>query len=160
MKKVFELLGIKHKIHMSSESDYTATGNIDDMPELYELRETIRLPTYHIESTEFEDGAFVIPSYRSWGFMANAGDMFIETLTRHPRIVVFYSIGEPRRWIDDKLKFININQFYPELVSRGMDDVINAIGTLARGGIPKEYNDLFNAYMKDIKKIIKRKKKK
>jgi len=59
VKKVFELLGIKHKIHISSESDYTTTGNINDIPELHELQETIRLPTYYIETTDFEDGSFL-----------------------------------------------------------------------------------------------------
>ena len=57
---------------------------------------------------------------------------------------------------DDKIKFMSLNQFYPELISKGLDDMIYAIGTLARGGIPREYNNQFTEYMKEIKKIIKK----
>jgi len=69
-------------------------------------------------------------------------------------------VGELRSWVDENIKFNNLNMFFSELVNLGRDDIVSDLSLMARGGIPKQYQDRYEAIMQSFRKSIKKRNKK
>jgi hypothetical protein len=148
LKTIYDLLEVDYKINTIPDVDFGA--NQFDIPELQEL------PNYFLEIPGNGDPIYVITNYRSWGF--DVEQTINNILPKYPRINIYYSIGEPRQWLTNNVKFINTNNFYNDLAALGRDETISDLGLLSRGGIPKAYQEQYDAIMNSIKKKLKEKK--
>jgi hypothetical protein len=92
-------------------------------------------------------------SYRSWA--GGLEKMIWRLLEKYEQVEVYYSIGEPRVWLNSNVKFINTEEFYPELMRLGRDDIISALGLFARGGVPNEFKDKIDQIWSEYKRITK-----
>lgn len=154
LKNILEFFGSEYRMvpinPMNAPNNQSASSVDLDLKELLDVQE------YYLELLEEKTKVCVVSRYRSWGYYAER-EIF-EYLTMYPNIICYHSIGEPREWFDDKVKFIDINQFFPELIKNGMDDIISSVSLVSRGGIPEAYQEQFNIVMKEIKKQLKAKK--
>lgn len=147
VKKIYETLEIEHKIQNTPSPDQQ-TGSLNVL-----MIED--LPNYRIETSDVDGNAYIMAKYRSWDL--GLVPEICEVIDTNTNVIIYHSIGEPRQWLDDKVQFINIKTFYPELMARGRDDLIAELALLARGGIPKKHEAQFNIIMKSIKKMLKKK---
>ncbi len=136
VKKILELLGTEY-----------------NLPEL----DSQDLPEYYLELDDGKTTNCITSAYRSWGF--DSDRRVYELLNRYPRVTCYYSIGEPRHWAFDNVKFINIDEFNPDLIDRGRDDIISDLRLQARGGIPAQFQDQYNRVIQSIKETIRKNKK-
>jgi hypothetical protein len=138
VKKIYDILGKDYNI-----KQLDLKNRVTSKPE--ELKSVLELQSK-------TGPTCITSSYRSWSY-----DLEIELfdlLTRYTNVLCFYSIGEPRQWVNNKVQFINLNQAYDELSQVGRDDIISAIGKLYRGDVPDEYRDQFSNAINDVKKQI------
>lgn len=55
------------------------------------------------------------------------------------KLAVYYLVGGPRRWYNNKVVFKCVKEFYPKLKKLGRDDIIRDLSLLERGIIPDKY---------------------
>jgi hypothetical protein len=152
LKKIMDALGTSYQMReVPRETNQLEQYGLK-IPELEEL------PEYYLETGENKDRVYITSSYRSWGL--GSQNRMPENPDEYTKIRIYYSVGEPRRWVNDKVTFIDLNQFYDELAKAGRDDIISDIGLLSRGGIPKPYMERYEAIMKSFKKSMGNQKKK
>jgi len=104
-----------------------------------------------------EGETYLTTNFFSWGFDVEL--RIFEILKIYHDIELYHSVGEPRKWVDQHVKFINVMDFYSELECLGRDDMISELSHIARGGIPKKFQKQYEVIMKPIKEILKKHKK-
>lgn len=149
LKKIFDALNIPYK------EQNNGNGTMDDGLDRYNLiiPEVQKLPNLFLEKIENKDRIYVTTSYRTW--KPGIDQRIKNWLDIYQKVEIYNSVGEPRKWIDDKVRFNNFNQFYDILAQHGRDQIISELSLLARGGIPKEYMEHYESIMKSLKKSIK-----
>ena len=156
LTKIFQILN--YTFSENSLNINTGPGDIYDTGG--EFNKTI-LQRSHETYLEVHNGtknSCVFATYRSWGYPADK--MVTELLEKYKHVICYYSIGEPRVWLGGNVEFINISEHFPCLSERGRDDLISELSLLARGGIPKEYNEQYLKFVKIFKEETKDKKEK
>lgn len=154
LKDILEFSGLKFSV-VQTGPNITSENNSASVLEL-DLTKLLDVQEFYIELDEDKTKTLVLAAYRSWGY--HAENEIRSHLSRWPRVICYYSIGEPRLWFGDKVRFWNINQFFPELKVKGRDEMISGLGLVLRGGIPDKYQQQYNIVMKEIKKQLKDKK--
>ena len=154
-KTIFELLDKKYQVS-TEKKDINFPVNESYNNEIEES-ENQRYPGNYLVLNDDKNQVAITTAYRSWG--AEADRKARALLTDYQRVICYYIFGEPRQWVDDNVKFINFEQFYPDLAARGRDDVISDLSLQGRGGIPGEYMEQYTNTVKAINKTIKDKKK-
>jgi hypothetical protein len=150
LKKIFEIMGCPYQEHNLgiSESKMDIYGL--DIPELEEI------PRVVIETSDGNNKICNLASYRSWGF--GIEHIIYDLMSTYKNIEIYSSVGELRSWVDENIKFKNLNMFFSELIDKGRDDIISDLSLMARGGIPKQYQDRYEGIMKSFRRSIKEKK--
>jgi hypothetical protein len=153
LKIIYDKLDVDYKVE-SLTTEEKLDDNVDNQNQ---KRDTIpmieELPRYCFRLIDGRYYYYVIPKFRSWCYGV---ENQIETLTEKFSSLAFYhSIGEPREWLDEKVRFENLNKFYSELLDNGEDMLVSELCLIARGGIPKGYQELFDKIMKTIMERIK-----
>ena len=160
IKTIFQLLDKKYQVitkknganFHGDESSKKENENREN-----EESENQRYPGNYLVLDDDKNQVAVTTAYRSWG--AEADIKVRALLTDYQRVICYYIFGEPRQWIDDNVKFINLEQFYPDLTAHGRDHIISDLSLQSRGGIPGEYIEQYTNTVKAINKEIKDKKK-
>ena len=162
IRKVYEILGVKFNVvpygtdnNLDSEIEEAEKSNIDSRKIISEI---VGEQNFYLELVEGKDKSCVTANFQGWKF--GWEKEITELLSKYPKVRCFYAIGEPRRWLNDKVEFINLDHFYPELTSLGRDDIILAISHYSRGGMPGKYEEWYETFMKKIKKMVDENKKK
>ena len=146
LKELFELLQIRYNVKVMGPLNQTNTEL--DLPDLDELAE------YYFEIDGPDGRECVTAYYRSWD--VNIIRAVHELSEKYPRVRVYYLLGEPRQWLDERVTFINLPEVNRELGARGRDDLISAFQLLGRGGIPGEYSGLYDKIIVAHKKFLKK----
>jgi hypothetical protein len=114
-----------------------------------EISKIMELPSNILQLKKGKDEVIISASYRSWGLALE--ERLKELQSIYPRIEVYSSVGEPRRWPGGMVNFHNTIDLYNDLTKLGRDDLVAELGLMARGGIPKEHQQLYEAVMKEYK---------
>jgi len=162
IRKVYEILGVGFQVvpygtdnNKDRQKIESGISNIDSGKILSEI---VGEQNFYLELVEGKEKSCVTANFHGWkfGWERKIGEL----LNKYPKVICFYTIGEPRRWLNDKVEFINIDHFYPELASLGRDDIVLAISHHSRGGMPGKYQQWYETFMKKIKKMVDENKKK
>ena len=159
---MYEILGVEFRV-----IEYGTDNNLDNekgesrqsaFDSGINISEILDEPDFYLELIEGKDKSCVVANFHGWKF--GWENEIVALSSKYPKVRCFYSIGEPRRWLDDKVKFININHFYSELAGLGRDDIVLAISHHSRGGMPGKYQGWYETTLKRIKKIVEERKNK
>ncbi len=148
LKRIFDAQGLAYKEHNLELSASKMEMYGLNIPELEEI------PSVHIETSDDTNNICFLANYRSWGL--GIEQVIHELMDSYKQIEIYSSVGEPRSWVDDNIKFKNLNMFFTELANLGRDDIIADLSLLARGGIPKQYQNIYENIMKSMRKSIKK----
>ncbi len=153
VKQIFELLGLEHRVvQVPPIYDNELNSNITSQM-IYEIQKQIEISNFYIEVDNGKLTKCITSAYRSWG---NKADKLIyKLLEKYDRITCYYCIGEPRYWMDEKVEFINIEEYYPDLIKRGREDIISDLSLQTRGGIPQRFMEQYEKLMGTIRKFQK-----
>jgi hypothetical protein len=175
IRKIYDLQLIKHQIienalvfqttNSTGHGQYGHHGqqskqdkhnyNSPNSPPTNQLDSTGRTQL-HLELLSENNRSIVTVSFRAWS--PELDKEIYEILTNHPRVIVYYLIGEPREWLESTVEFINVDSFYPFLEEAGRDELIADLSLMARGGIPETYQTEYSNYFKSIKNQLIEKK--
>ncbi len=149
LKNVLDLQKVEYDVHVIQTRSDHIEENCNEYYPGYEL------PDHYLENTNAKSRVYTTAQYRSWG--PEIKHEINDALTKYARVLIYHSIGEPRQWLTENVKFININEFYMELTQIGRDDIVSDLSLLARGGVPKSYQGHFEGLMEPIRKMRKKK---
>jgi hypothetical protein len=91
------------------------------------------------------NGVWVDIQLRSW--KRGLEDELNLFLTRTEHIKVYYLLGEPRKWYQDKVIFICYKDLFPSLVEKGREDLIRDLNFIERGRVPDKFIEQYNEYV-------------
>lgn len=103
--------------------------------------ETPSVPSFIDKTT----GRWIEIQLRSW-----ARDLEIsmkDHLKSADSVIVYYLLGEPRKWFKNEVVFICLKDTYPELIQLGREDIIRDLNILERGRIPDKFMEYYDRYI-------------
>ena len=93
-----------------------------------------------------DTGEWIDAKLKSWtGGIEGSARKYLKYVDR---VIIYYLIGEPRRWYKDKVVFKCVKDFYPQLKELGKDDIVQELSLLERGVIPSKYQTDLDKYLK------------
>jgi hypothetical protein len=127
--EIFKALSLKIEPMTTNQSD----PNITD--------ETPSVPSFIDNST----GVWVEIQIRSWA--RDLESSMRDHLKSTDSVIVYYLLGEPRKWFKNEVVFISLKDTYPELIQLGREDIIRDLNILERGRVPDKFMEYYTRYI-------------
>lgn len=121
---------------------FKACGKKVHVQKRFKFEEEACIPDFVDKDT----GDWIDAKLKSWtGGIEESARKYLKYVDR---VIIYYLIGEPRRWYKDKVVFKCVKDFYPQLKELGRDDIVQELSLLERGVIPSKYQTDLDKYLK------------
>ncbi|MHA1888639.1 MAG: hypothetical protein ACTSX0_11465 [Promethearchaeota archaeon] len=91
-------------------------------------------------------GVWIDAKLNSWG--RGIEETAHKYLKYVDKLIIYYLTGGVRKWDGDKVIFRDVNDFYPNLIEVGRQDIIRDLSLIERGIVPSKYQKGLEDYFK------------